>query len=136
MKTHAFRLTKGTDLKKEIEKYAEENNIKAGCVVSAVGCLTQVTLRSAGAKKEKTFVGEYEITSITVTISSDGAHLHISCADSSFNMLGGHLKESSLVDTTAEIVILEFPNYNFKRKLDPNTGYKELVISSNMIQKL
>ena len=83
------------------------------------------------------YVGENdEITSITGTISSDGAHLPISCADSSFNMLGGHLKESSLVDTTAEIVILEFPNYNFKRKLDPNTGYKELVISSNMIQKL
>lgn len=136
MKTHAFRLTKGADLKKEIEKYAEENNIKAGCVVSAVGCLTQVALRSAGAKKEKTFVGKYEITSITGTISCDGAHLHISCADESFNMIGGHLKDSTLVDTTAEIIILECSNYNFKRKLDPTTGYKELVISSNLIQKL
>ncbi len=29
------------DLKEEIEKFAKERNIQAGCIVSAVGCLNK-----------------------------------------------------------------------------------------------
>ena len=49
MKTHAIRLTYGMDLKEEIEKYTIENNISAGCILSAVGCLNKLVLRTAGA---------------------------------------------------------------------------------------
>lgn len=36
MKIHAFRLTKGMDLKKEIEDYVVKNDIRSGVVLSAV----------------------------------------------------------------------------------------------------
>ena len=50
MKEHAFRLTKGQDLKIELEKYIKENNIKAGIMASCVGCLYEAVIRNAGGK--------------------------------------------------------------------------------------
>jgi len=41
---------------------------------------------------------------------------------------GGHLKEGSIVRTTAEIVILEPEDVYYLRETDAQTGYKELKI--------
>ena len=130
MKEYAFRLTKGQDLKKELEKFTKENNIKAGVIVSGVGSLLEVVIRNAGAKKIIKIKKNLEITSITGTLSLNGIHVHISVSDASLKTYGGHLEEGSLIDTTAEIVILELVSYKFKREIDNKTGYKELVISS------
>lgn len=128
MKIHAFRLTEGMDLKKSIEQYVIDKNIKSGVVLSGVGCLYQVCLRAAGGKKVEMFNKDYEIVSITGTLSIDGCHLHLSASDVNYNTIGGHLKDDCLVGTTAEIVLAEFDNINFSREFDENTGYKELVI--------
>lgn len=128
MKIHAFRLTKGMDLKRNIEQYVIDKNIKSGVVLSAVGCLYQVSLRAAGGQKVEKFNDDYEIVSITGTLSVDGCHLHLSVSDVDFNTIGGHLKDDCLVNTTAEIVLAEFEDIKFSREFDENTGYKELVI--------
>ncbi len=44
-------------------------------------------------------------------------------------MIGGHLCAGSLVRTTAELVIGLLPEFQFRRELDPATGYAELRIS-------
>ena len=44
-------------------------------------------------------------------------------------MIGGHLCASSLVRTTAELVIGQLPEWRFSRELDPATGYPELRIT-------
>lgn len=128
MKIHAFRLTKGMDLKKSIEKYVVDKNIKAGVILSAVGCLYQVCLRTADGKTVKTIKDDYEIVSATGTLSMDGCHIHISLSDTNLQTIGGHLKDNCLVNVTAEIVLGEFEEYEFLREFDETTGYKELVI--------
>ena len=55
MKTYAFRLKPGQDLRSEIEKFAKRKNIKAGIVLTGVGNLNKVVLRMAGGKVVKTF---------------------------------------------------------------------------------
>ena len=63
------------------------------------------------------------------TLSLDGCHIHISVSDESLQTYGGHLMPGCLVNTTAEIVILELGSYTFKRVEDDETGYKELMIN-------
>ena len=131
MKIHAFRLTKGMDLKKSIEDYVVEKNIKSGVILSAVGCLYQVCLRCADGKTVKTINEEYEIVSATGTLSVDGCHIHVSLSDIDLNTIGGHLKDNCLVNVTAEIVLGEFEEFEFSREFDESTGYKELVIKES-----
>ena len=55
-----FRLTKGMDLKAEIERYAIDNKI-SGVIISSVGCLDWVVIRLAGGKSIVTKEGNFEI---------------------------------------------------------------------------
>jgi uncharacterized protein len=128
MKTHALRLKPGEDLSLELEAFAVENQIKAGLVLTCVGSLTQAALRLADASSSTKFRGPFEIVSLVGTFSLDGAHLHLSISDSQGALYGGHLEEGSLIYTTAEIVLGELENKVFRRVLDPETGYDELVI--------
>jgi uncharacterized protein len=128
MKTHALRLKPGEDLSLELEAFAVENQIKAGLVLTCVGSLTQAALRLADASSSTKFRGPFEIVSLVGTFSMDGAHLHLSISDSQGALYGGHLEEGSLIYTTAEIVLGELENKVFRRVLDPETGYDELVI--------
>lgn len=128
MKEHAFRLQNGHDLKIELEKYVLKNNIKAGVILSCVGCLSKAILRNAGGKDCIELNKNLEIVSATGTFSSDGCHIHISVSDEDLKTYGGHLKEGCIINTTAEIVILELESFSFTRKFDNNTGYNELNI--------
>lgn len=128
IKEHAFRLRKGQDLKIELENYIKEKRIKAGVIVSCVGCLYEAVIRNASGKDCIRLNKDLEIVSITGTFSIDGCHIHISVSDEDLKTYGGHLKEGCLINTTAEIVILELKDYVFNRKIDGATGYKELVI--------
>lgn len=129
MKEHAFRLTRGNDLKLSIEKYCEDNKIQAGVILSCVGCLSEANIRNASGVKCIKIDKDIEIVSITGTVSQNGCHIHISVSDEELKTYGGHLKDGCIVNTTAEIVIIELSNYKFDRTMDENTGYKELTIS-------
>ncbi len=124
---HCFRLKKGMDLKKEIEEYTIRNHI-SGIILSCVGCLSKLTIRLADGKSILENDGNFEIVSITGTLSEDGVHIHISVSNENGNTIGGHLKDGCIVNTTAEICLLEFDNIKFNREFDKETGYEELVI--------
>ena len=70
----------------------------------------------------------FEIVSVMGTLSKDGVHLHISVSDSEGNTIGGHLKNGCIINTTAEVVMLEIDNVKFSREFDESTGYDELVV--------
>lgn len=125
---YLLRLTKGMDLKKEIIKFCEENNIKDGIIGTCVGCCYEVRMRLAGGEKFFHGAGDYEIVSMTGTISENGVHIHAAFSDNEGVTVGGHLIEECLVNTTAEIAIIEVDNYKLTREMDEATGYKELVI--------
>lgn len=125
---HTIQLNPSQDIKTEIQNYCEKNHISAGCILSAVGSLSKLRLRLAGSQKHLESDAKYEIVSITGTISKNGSHLHISVADDSAHVFGGHLVNGNLIFTTCEIVLLSLSNQEFKRELDPATGFNELSI--------
>jgi len=129
MKVVPLRLQPGADLRQALESWMGEQSEQAGCVISAVGSLSVAQLRLAGAIEATTIHGELEIVNLSGTLSPDGAQLHIAIAGSSGAVIGGHLCAGSLVRTTAELVIGLLPQWQFRRVLDPATGYAELRIS-------
>jgi predicted DNA-binding protein with PD1-like motif len=128
VKTHAFRLKPGQDLRGEIEHYVKQHNIQAGWIITYVGSLTQTQLRFANQPNGTTLIGHFEIVSLTGTVSSNGSHLHLSVSDSLGKTIGGHLLIGSLVYTTAEIVIGESSELIFTREYDGTTPWEELQI--------
>jgi uncharacterized protein len=128
MKTYAFRLRPGQDLRTEIDKFVEKKHIKAGIILTCVGNLTKAILRMANAKVIKTYEGSFEIVSLVGTVEKGNSHLHIAISDTKGYTFGGHLKNGSIVGVTAEVIIGELENLTFKRTFDKTTGYDELVI--------
>ena len=129
MKVVPLRLQPGDDLRLVLEAWMVEQQEQAGCLISAVGSLSLAQLRLAGATQATAIHGELEILSLSGTLSPDGAHLHVAIADRNGTVIGGHLCAGSLVRTTAELVIGLLPEWQFRRELDPATGYAELQIS-------
>lgn len=132
MRTHAVRLTPGADLKAELARLTEARGLRAGCIVTCVGSLSQARLRMPGAVGEpevvRTFTEPMEILSLAGTLCAEGLHLHISLCDRDGACVGGHLVEGCIVNTTAELVIGDLPEVEFRRPQDPATGYGELSV--------
>ena len=125
---YTFRLLPGQDLKAEIERIVREEGITAGCILSIVGSLSQTTLRLADGITIKVWEEKFEIVSGTGTLSTDGCHIHVAVADQEGKVIGGHLKEGCIINTTAEIVLLTFGDVRYFREDDSQTGFKELVV--------
>jgi hypothetical protein len=132
MHSHAFRLTPGADLKAELARLTEALGLRAGCVLTCVGSLSHARLRMPGAAGEaevyRAFEGPMEIVSLTGTLSPDGLHVHISLSGADGACIGGHLAQGSIVHTTAELVIGELTDVDFRRLPDIATGYAELSV--------
>jgi predicted DNA-binding protein with PD1-like motif len=118
------RLKAGEDLKKSIIDLLKREEIKSCVIICIVGSLNSATLRMANGSI-KTFKGPFEIVSAEGTISTDGIHIHIAVSDAKGYVIGGHLKNGCIINTTAEICILK-SNKTLKRVFDSKTGYKEL----------
>lgn len=128
MRVTPLRLMPGEDLRLALESWMAQQIEQAGCLISGIGSLSVAQLRLAGRQESATLRGELEILSLAGTLSADGAHLHIAIADSTGTVIGGHLCTGSLVRTTAELVVVLLPEWQFRREKDPSTGYAELQI--------
>ena len=129
MQSFTFRLKPGQDLFDSIEAFVADNKIEAGCVLSAVGSLTHVTLRLANRDIYNEYEGRFEIVSITGTVSTNGSHIHVSISDGDGVTIGGHLVSGCKIYTTVEIVLAGFDDVIYKRELLKNdSGYEELVV--------
>jgi predicted DNA-binding protein with PD1-like motif len=131
MRQCSKRLIPGQDLRFEIERFAKECEVKAGCVISLVGNLTNVCLRMADGKTVKEWTGSYEIVSATGTISPEESHIHIAVSDQEGNVVGGHLKMGSIVGVTVELVLLAFEDVIYAREYEASTGYEMLVVKNS-----
>jgi predicted DNA-binding protein with PD1-like motif len=129
MKTYAFRLRRAQDLRKEIDNFVKDKNIQAGVILTCVGNLEKVIIRMADENVVKTFVGTFEIVSLVGTVECGNSHIHISISDKNGHVFGGHLKMGSRVGVTSEIVIGELEGTIFKREIDNETGFEELVVN-------
>lgn len=127
----AVRLTKGMDLKRSLAKLVEEHGIKAGSIASCVGCVSDLKLRLAGAKSTITKQEPFEIVSMMGTLTPEHQHVHISVSDIEGHVWGGHLMEDTIIDTTAELIIHSYSDFEFTRVVDDSTGYTELQVNSS-----
>ncbi|HEY8571606.1 PPC domain-containing DNA-binding protein [Phenylobacterium sp.] len=132
MRVSAHRLTPGADLKTALEQLVPAQDLRAGCILTGVGSLSSARLRMPGAAGEadvfRSYDGPVEIVALSGTLSPEGLHVHIvlSCPDGS--CVGGHLVTGCIVATTAEVVIGELADVEFRRPVDPATGYGELSV--------
>lgn len=129
MRELAFRLRRGSDLRQSIEEKCKELNVNTAVVLSGVGSLYQAKIRLADAVKYLEREEDYEIVSLTGTISRGKAHIHISLADEKGNCIGGHLEKGCLINTTCELVLGILEEYETKREFDPESGYDEIVFT-------
>src|SRR5690349_8117899 len=97
----AFRLQPNTDLKKSIIELIKGEKLHAAWIITCVGSLSQFHLRFANQPTGVMRLGHFEIVSLVGTIGNDGCHLHISLADESGSILGGHVLDGCIVYTTA-----------------------------------
>lgn len=128
-KVHCFRLIKGMDLRGAIFAYAKSNRLQAAVPVACVGCVTEWKLRGADGQIAVHGSERAEIVLLTGTVSEYGLHLHLSLAREDLSVFGGHLLEGCIINTTAEIVLMEMEGAVFRRVFDPKTGYDELDIT-------
>jgi len=127
MKTYAVRLRRGADLLKSIEELCTKNAIKAGVVLSGVGCVSRGRVRDAGGVNIVDIDEPMEIVSLMGTVSDKRCHLHVSFSKEDLSVVGGHLVTGCIINTTCELIIGELENFVYEVEFDEETGYDELI---------
>jgi predicted DNA-binding protein with PD1-like motif len=128
MQAHPLRLSPGDDLRVALEEVLRQLKSQAAFVVQGIGSLSIAQLRFAGNEEPTELRGDLEILTLAGSLSVDGAHLHMSVADSLGRVFGGHVARGCMVRTTAEIVLALLPEHSFSREYDSSSGFVELVI--------
>lgn len=129
MVAHVFRLLPDSDLYGEIISYLKKNNIKAACIISCVGSLKKINLRTATGNDFLQIQDNFEIVSLVGSVSMERCHIHISLSDKDGKAFGGHLmRQGNIVFTTAEIVLGVFEQLNFSEEFCNKSGWPELSI--------
>lgn len=126
-KYHCIRLHRGDDLLLSIRKLAEEKQIAAGVVLSAVGCISRGRVRDASGVTIRDIEEHCEILSLNGTVSQTRCHLHIALSREDLSAIGGHLCTGCIINTTCELIIAELPGLRYGVEEDPETGYDELI---------
>jgi predicted DNA-binding protein with PD1-like motif len=129
VETLPVRLSPGADLRAALEAEVAARSYRAAFVISGIGSLGGARLRLAGARGPDDLRGDLEILTLAGTIADSGSHLHMSVADSTGRVMGGHVGHGCIVRTTAEVLLLLLPEWSLDRALDPATGFAELVVS-------
>ena len=130
MTVHSVRLHRGDDLLLSIKELAQEKHIKAGVVLSAVGCVLQARLRDASGVNIREIEEQCEIVSLNGTVSEKRCHLHLALSKEDLSTVGGHMVEGCIINTTCELVIAELPGQQIDVEFDEETGYKELIFKT------
>jgi hypothetical protein len=129
LRVHVFRLRPGDDLLGSIRAYVNANHIQAAVLLSAVGSLTQASIRYANQPEAHIHTGHFEIVSITGTVEEGGEHIHLSIATGQGNLIGGHLMTGCKIYTTGEVALGEIEGVRFTRETDrEGSGWDELKV--------
>lgn len=127
MVCHCIRLKRGEDLLDSIKQLCKEKDIKAGVVLSGVGCISSGRVRDASGVRIREIAEHCEIVSLNGTVSAVRCHVHIALSKEDLTTVGGHLCSGCIVNTTCELVIGELAGVAYDEEADAETGYDELI---------
>ena len=127
MVCHCIRLKRGEDLMESIRRVCREKNIRAGVILSGVGCISSGRVRDASGVNIRNITEHCEIVSLNGTVSAARCHIHIALSKEDLSTIGGHLCVGCIINTTCELVIGELPGVIYDVEEDSETGYDELV---------
>lgn len=127
MKIIVKRLLPNQDIKVNLISFLEENQLSAAAIISAVGSVKAYVIRVSDGSSVIHGIENREIVSLSGILTKDGVHVHLSLSGLDGRVIGGHLMEGCLVNTTLEVVLMSLED-DLTREFDPNTGYRELVI--------
>lgn len=122
------RLLPGDDLRRALEGHVATQGLTAAFVLAGIGSLRSARIRLAGAANTLDLDDDLELLTLSGTIGPSGSHLHLSVADASGRMVGGHVAYGCIERTTAEVLLALLPGWDFSREPDARTGWPELVI--------
>jgi uncharacterized protein len=123
-----LRLHPGDDLRRSLEQAVAARGLQAAFVVAGIGSLGPARLRLAGAAEALQLDGDLELLSLSGSVAPTSSHLHLSLADASGRVSGGHAAYGCTVRTTAELLLAALPGWAFSRAPDAATGWDELLI--------
>ena len=127
MVCHSIRLRRGEDLLESIKTLCQIKQIRAGVILSGVGCISSGRVRDASGVTIRDITEHCEIVSLNGTVSAARCHIHIALSMENLSTIGGHLCSGCIVNTTCELVIAEIPDVQIDVEFDEQTGYKELI---------
>ena len=127
-RSYIVRLKPGQELKTELTRLAKDKGLQAASIVSAVGSLTDVSLRLANKPEATRYHGHFEVVALSGYLATDEFHVHMAVSDEEGKTVGGHVMAGNLVYTTLVVVVEEHLRYKYRREYDAATNYQELVI--------
>ena len=127
MVCHCIRLKRGEDLMESIKAVCRDKNIRAGVVLSGVGCILKGRVRDASGVNIREITEHCEIVSLNGTVSAQRCHIHIALSKEDLSTIGGHLCPGCIINTTCELVLMELPQIAYGVEQDEETGYDELI---------
>lgn len=130
LRVHCLRLHRGDDLLASIKDLCSRQNIRAGVIVSSVGCILRGRVRDASGVTIRSIDEHCEILSLNGTVSQARCHLHITLSKEDLSTIGGHLCPGCIINTTCELVIAELPGIAYGVEADAETGYDELIFQN------
>jgi uncharacterized protein len=128
------RLPPGCDLRHSLESLGRDQFQNGAFVLCGIGSLIDPRLRLAGESEEVCYEGPFEILTLSGTVTRQGAHLHMSIASSQGDVRGGHVVYGNVVRTTAELLLVQAPEWELLRELDAATGFLELVARRQQVK--
>lgn len=130
MRELPLRLAPGADLRRELERIARERLAGGAFVVCGIGSLEHPRLRLAGRDEVTALAGPYEVLTLSGSVTPQGAHLHVSLASSTGQVVGGHVVDGNRVRTTVEVLLVELEGWTLSRAADATTGFLELQVKA------
>lgn len=132
------RLLPGTDIMEGLKQVVEDNGIRAGYLLMAIGTVTQLTIQifrprpetklGAGYTDPETVPGPIEVLGLSGIISETekgeiALHLHGTFCDKEGKVLGGHLVPGgNPICATLDACIAEVAGARFVARYDDETG--------------
>ncbi len=127
LQTISLRLAPGEVLQPVLYELAKQAGGRAYCIVTCVGSVRDISIRTANSITVLQLTEPHEITSLVGTFNAKSGHLHVTVSDRFGRCVGGHLMSGGTAFTTIELVIGEIAGVAFDRCPCALSGYDELA---------